>query len=459
MTHRKQPSSSNKLPETIKVRGGEASRVLEEHINEGNIIRVISHNDADGLSAAGVVARAISSKNGQFHISILSRLKREFIKKLAGEKYSLFFFCDMGSAHLEDISRLRGDVIIADHHQPSDFRTDSNIVHLNPHLHGLDGSRDLSASGTAYIATRSITRDTAPLALVGAFGDMQYDDGFRGANSFIMEEAIESGTLQAHNDLRIASRYHEPLYRSIAYTFNPPLPGLTGDMEASRGFLERIGVSYGVRYGDLSPEERDILKEELIRINPAIFGEVLTARGFQPEIRDLSDFARVLDACGKNRKYGIGIGLCLGEGEGALEVGLELQKNYREEIIRGLSWIRREGSSVMSNIQYIYSEDKTFKSIMGTIASISLSLQLLDPDIPLLGLSRMDRHVKVSARTTRSAIERGVNLGLALRDAASSFGGTGGGHDIAAGAMIPYRDMESFLQLVDEIIGTQTGKV
>lgn len=96
---------------------------------------------------------------------------------------------------------------------------------------------------------------------------------------------------------------------------------------------------------------------------------------------------------------------------------------------------------------------------MGTIASISLSLQLLDPDIPLLGLSRMDRHVKVSARTTRSAIERGVNLGLALRDAASSFGGTGGGHDIAAGAMIPYRDMESFLQLVDEIIGTQTGKV
>ena len=73
MTHRKQPSSSNKLPETITVRGGEASRVLEEHVNEGNIIRVISHNDADGLSAAGVVAKAISSKNGQFHISILSR--------------------------------------------------------------------------------------------------------------------------------------------------------------------------------------------------------------------------------------------------------------------------------------------------------------------------------------------------------------------------------------------------
>ena len=455
MTHRKQPYSLSKLPDSILKRGSEASKLLEEHLEKGSIIRVISHNDADGLSAAGVVARAISSRNGQFHISILSRLKKEFIKKLGREKYSLFFFCDMGSAYLEEISRLKADIIVADHHQPSEFEADSNVVHVNPHLHGLDGSRDLSASGAAYLATRNISRNTGQLALVGALGDMQYSDGFTGANRFIMDEAIEAGVLQVHSDLKLASRYTEPLYRSIAYTFNPPLPGLTGDIEASKGFLERIGVSYGIKYADISPEEKDILRDELSRINPDIFGEVFTSREFQPAVGDLSDFAGILDACGKNRKYGIGIGLCLGEGEGALEVGLELQKNYREELIRGLAWIRREGSTVMENIQYIYSEDRVFKGIMGTIASISLSLKLLNPDIPLLGLSRMDQHVKVSARTTRPAVERGVNLGAALRDAASSFGGTGGGHDIAAGAMVPYRDMESFLQLVDEITGAQ----
>lgn len=120
MTHRKQPSSSSKLPDSILKKGAEASKVLEEHLERGNIIRIISHNDADGLSAAGVVARAISSRNGQFHISILSRLKKDFIKKLSGEKYSLFFFCDMGSAYIEEISRLKGDVIVADHHQPSE---------------------------------------------------------------------------------------------------------------------------------------------------------------------------------------------------------------------------------------------------------------------------------------------------------------------------------------------------
>lgn len=456
MTHRKQPSSSSKLPDSILKRGAEASKVLEEHLERGNIIRIISHNDADGLSAAGVVARAISSMNGQFHISILSRLKKEFIKKLSGEKYSLFFFCDMGSAYLEEISRLKGDVIVADHHQPSEFEAGPHVVHINPHLHGLDGSRDLSASGTAYLATRLLNRKTAPLALVGVLGDMQYTDGFTGANRFIMEEAVEEGVLQVHSDLKLASRYTEPLYRSIAYTFNPALPGLTGDMEASMGFLENIGVSYGVKYPDLSPEERDVLRDELTGINPEIFGEVFTSREFR-SIGDLSDIARVLDACGKNRKYGIGIGLCLGEREGALDVALELQKNYREELVKGLAWIRREGSTTLENLQYIYSEDKAFKGIMGTIASISLSLKILDPDIPLLGLSRMDQHVKVSARTTRPAVERGVNLGVALRDAAASFGGTGGGHDIAAGAMVPYRDMESFLQLVDEILGTQTG--
>lgn len=70
-------------------------------------------------------------------------------------------------------------------------------------------------------------------------------------------------------------------------------------MDASRGFLERIGVSYGIKYADLSPEERDILRDELSRINPEIFGEVFTSREFQPAMGDLSDFAGILDACGK----------------------------------------------------------------------------------------------------------------------------------------------------------------
>jgi len=447
MTQKKQRSLLN--------RGDEACKLLKEHIEAGDVIRIISHNDADGLSAAGMVSKAISTLNGQFHVSIISRLTDDFMKKLANEKYRVFIFCDMGSANLPALSHLHANVIIADHHQPIDSDTNSNIIHVNPHIFGIDGSRELSASGAAYLIIRGLEKSLASFALVGAFGDMQYFNGFLGVNRLIMEEGIRKGSVQVHEDLRIASRYDEPLYKALAYTFNPTLPGITANIEGSREFLEKIGVSYAIKFQDLATEEKDTLKNELMKINPEIFGEVFTDKSLPLSIRHLSDFAKLLDACGKNKEYGLAIGICLGEEEKSLGKALNLQRKYREDIIKGLEWIERERPKKMEHIQYIYTEEKTLKGIMGSIASLSFSLRLSDPNLPILALSRMDNQVKVSARATPSIIRRGADLGSALRDASSNFGGTGGGHDIAAGAMIPYKELENFLRLVDNIVGSQ----
>jgi RecJ-like exonuclease len=52
-------------------------------------------------------------------------------------------------------------------------------------------------------------------------------------------------------------------------------------------------------------------------------------------------------------------------------------------------------------------------------------------------------------------VAKGVNLGKALIDSSNNFMGTGGGHDIAAGAMIPYEAKDQFLHLVDEMVEYQ----
>ena len=95
----------------------EACDLLRGHLKQDHVVRIISHNDADGISAAGVMCNAIAKENGKFHVTIVPRLKDEVISKFLKEKYKLFIFCDMGSANLKSISRLKGDVIIADHHQ------------------------------------------------------------------------------------------------------------------------------------------------------------------------------------------------------------------------------------------------------------------------------------------------------------------------------------------------------
>jgi RecJ-like exonuclease len=84
-----------------------------------------------------------------------------------------------------------------------------------------------------------------------------------------------------------------------------------------------------------------------------------------------------------------------------------------------------------------------------------LSVQILDNSKPVIGMSRLHKDIKISGRTTREMVARGVNLGKALQDSSNNFNGTGGGHDIAAGAMIPYEAKDNFLHLVDEMVEYQ----
>ena len=132
-----------------------------------------------------------------------------------------------------------------------------------------------------------------------------------------------------------------------------------------------------------------------------------------------------------------------------------MQRQYRDQIVKGLEWIKREGAVQLSDIQYLYSEDKVLKSVMGTIASIGLSVELLDASKPVIGLSRLHKDIKVSGRTTREMVRRGVNLGRALQDSSNNFGGQGGGNDIAAGAMILFESKDNFLNLVNEMVEYQ----
>ena len=455
----KQHFSSNRDAETFDSlfnRGCEASDMLKKHIENENIIRLISHNDADGISAAGIIANTIKEEGGQFHITIVPRLKPDVIRDVAKEKYELYVFSDMGSACIKQLNSLKADVIVADHHQPSEHQANDNIVHVNPHLFGIDGSRDISGAGSSYVAVRDMgKKHLAYMALIGAFGDMQCQNRFTGVNHLILKDGQEAGNLEIHEDLKIVSKSQEPLFKSMAYTLSPPLPGLTGSLENCQELLEKMGVSYGIQFTELEDEEKDVVKDELVKVNPQIFGDVYSVPREHPVLRDLEEYSAILDACGKNKEYGLALSIILGEREESLDKALKIQKSYRDDLTKGFDWINREGAQQLENIQFLYSEDKVFKSIMGTLAGVGMAAKMLDDTKPILALSRLHRDIKVSGRATRYMVSRGVNLGKALADVSVNFGGQGGGHDIAAGAMIPFEAKDEFLHLVDQCIGEQ----
>ena len=52
-------------------------------------------------------------------------------------------------------------------------------------------------------------------------------------------------------------------------------------------------------------------------------------------------------------------------------------------------------------------------------------------------------------------IERGLNLGDIMQVAAEEYSGRGGGHDVAAGAQIPIKNVEAFIKLVNDLVKRQ----
>jgi single-stranded-DNA-specific exonuclease len=71
-------------------------------------------------------------------------------------------------------------------------------------------------------------------------------------------------------------------------------------------------------------------------------------------------------------------------------------------------------------------------------------------------VDQMDpENTKVSMRTKPDVIARGVNLQEALCETSGKYGGSGGGHKIAAGAFIPKTAEKEFVHDVNEAIRRQ----
>ncbi len=116
----------------------------------------------------------------------LKKLDSGTVEKIKDRNPEAVWFTDLGSGLFHKLADLSG--VITDHHLPSevvvskgeekDLRayTTPEMVHVNPHLVGIDGTSELSSSGTAYLVARALSRkneDLAALGVVGAVGDMQ----------------------------------------------------------------------------------------------------------------------------------------------------------------------------------------------------------------------------------------------------------------------------------------------
>ena len=470
-----------------------------DRLQAADSVLVASHIDADGLTSAAIAATALERCDIAFETFFSKQLDSAELDTIAATAHETVLFTDFGSGQLDLIAEheARGafTAVIADHHQPADATT---TFHLNPLLVGLDGASELSGAGTTYVLARALAgvdaslaggsgadadgrgdpatdnRDLAALAVVGAVGDRQAGvDGLAGANERIVAEGIAAGVVDERTDLTLYGKQTRPLPKLLEYASEARIPGISNNANGAREFLSDLDLDLTTDgewrcWADLTPDEQQTVLSALVRRAVASgvpAGRIddlvgtsyeLTREAPATALRDASEFSTVLNATARYDRADVGLAVCLGDRDDALDAAHTLLRTHRRNLSAGLEWVRTEGVTIEENLQWFDAGSEIRETIVGIIAGMAVGSPGVRRELPIIGMAEQsETERKVSARATHTLTRRGLDLSAVMREAARSVGGDGGGHDVAAGATIPTGTQREFLTTADRLIGEQ----
>lgn len=446
---------------------------IAEYIVDAGTVDIVTHIDADGIAAGAIATRCLERAGIENSIRYVKQLDESVIESLR-DTDALIWFTDLGSGMLPHLDGL--DYVITDHHTPSGSH--GSWRHFNPYRYGVNGEQAVSGAGLTFLVARARNqknRDMAHLAMIGAAGDVQDAAAcrFTGWNSVIAEMGEAAGAVHRYHDLRAFGRQTRPLYKLLQYADDPMLPGLTGRAGACKTFLHDLGipVKEGRRWKkwmELDPAEKRHVISSLVALLLSkgfghhragrLVGEVCELPGEDEgtQLRDVREYATLLNATARYGHAEVGMQVCLGNRDQALKEAYGLLRQHRRCIARGIRFVKREGLQEYGGVQYFHGGSVIRDTVVGIIAGILLHSNDLKNGGPLVGFAEKNgSEVKASARVPSSLTNRGINLAAAMHRAAQQVGGMGGGHPVAAGAVIPRGEEESFLTLLDKEVQHQ----
>ena len=466
-----------------------AAEKVKSWIDAGEVIRVSSHIDSDGVAAAGILSSALARMKANFHLSIFPQLESSYIEELAKEKRKCYIFSDFGSGALELLMNLipEDDIIILDHHEPLGLdEKPSNILEINSHLFNIDGSNEISGAGVSFLFACTLdlikNLDLLPLALVGAVGDTQdkaKQHSFKGLNAKIAELGVDHHLIKIEKDLYFQYRETKPIPKALMETNEPFLPDLTGNEAACERFLTNIGIPLyaGENWrtvSDLSLEEKKILTSQLTELilshngtskqaSSLISTNYLLLNEKEPYLKDIREFSQLLNACGRTRNPAIGVAVCMGDRDIHYKRAQDLLVDYNNKVDSFLESLKHPGRMQETDyVQYFYGDEGLDETIIGTITTIATKTKIAKKVLIGFAISENDTY-KISARAQDSFVKKGLHLGKAMRTIISQLGldsskFLAGGHDAAAGTRIPRSYDKLFIETLNKVVEEQITK-
>jgi single-stranded-DNA-specific exonuclease len=436
-------------------------------------IRLIGQYDADGINATAVAHEMLERLGKDFEYEILKQLYEEDVERIANEDQDLLVFVDIGSGQSELIKEhileeTDKEVIISDHHEPALSEEESegieNLFHLNPHFLGHDGGEAISAAGMTYLLAKKIdeeNQDLVKYALVGATGDVQKQEGeFMGLNQQLAEEAIGNDIVERRKGLDLYGRTTKPLQKSLMYTTDPHLEGVSNEESGAIQLVKSAGVDIRENGGfrtlaDLDKEEEQKLINTMIKrgypVQQLLNNIYTLENGYE-----IDEFSTIINACGRLGEPRKGVKILL---ENDLDLAEKISNRYGRKISSSLRYVEenKEDEEIVyeKEIGVIDGNSSIDEDFIGTVTTITMSNGFFDSAV-VMGVAEAEKDkVKVSSRATKEVVEAGLNLGDIIGEICEELDGEGGGHNIAAGAKIPEENKQDFIEKLNGVISEE----
>lgn len=438
------------LPSKLLTHLSLAADIVRSH----NFIHVYSHFDTDGLTAAAIVAKALTREGKEFNVTIFPTLTEPQMQIIENTESECVLVTDLGASYIKRFDEMDCDVIVLDHHTVGDQAT--RICYANPHLYGINGSNAGCGASMAFLFAVQLDEknwDLSPLAVTGMVGDKQHLYGMKGLNEYIFKKASEKGFAETRpGSLIPVGNLGSELYLCT----EPFIKGVSGNAAGTEAFLKEAGLETNRDSGSLSDDEAlrlsSMIAVKLIEqgVTRDKLEECARTRYYLPHWgTDAETLSSVINACGHRKQEGVGVAAGMGDRqalEDAKRLDSEFRKNVVEQTIANLDKIRE-----MDNIQWF---DSTESGSTGVICAIIMSY-IGNPRKPTIGVNCAEAVAKTSSRGTYPLLERGLNLCEVMGKACSAVGGEGGGHNIASGGSFDCSKRDEFLKIADQIVGEQ----
>lgn len=418
-------------------------------IRDEERVRIIAHYDGDGTSAAIILMKTLLRLKKKTHLSYIKSLRGEDFRRMIMEYPDLpTIVVDAGSEQIRYVPE-KEKILVLDHHfyRPSSTRA----ININARDFGIDGTRGACGSTMAMVFALTMDKkniDLLPFLAAGFISDKQDLGGISGLNKLILDEYPSEYSIS-----RTTSLEGKTLLDALTYSTDPFFLDITGKPKNAESFLKSINLDPMQNPSEITEDQRRVLEKKLsarlvsqgcgLDAIRYLESDMLRFRGIDFNSKEL---ASIIDGNSRVGKNSIALQYFLGD----QTVYKEMEEGWKTYKTQLIDYVYRSMKEIiqLSNVQFFYSPES---EMAGKISDL-LMLYIADQSKPIVGLNAGDDITKISSRGTTKMVEKGLDLSVVMRNACEAVEGSGGGHDVAAGGVVPKGKEKAFLELVNRIL-------